>query len=267
MSRHRPLAAAAGLVLPVTLTGCSTPGSPSRTGPSAATPPTSTAQMSIADVAAQLAPSVVTVLTDNDTGSGVVYRTDGYITTNEHVVRGANAVTLAFADATQDPARVVAAGPISDIAPVQAQRRNLPAARFANALPRVGDTSVAIGSPLGLSNTVAAGIVSAPGRAIPGSANAGNQALVDLIQTATAISPGSSGVLVTAVAPNGPAAQAKITPGSVIQQLAGTPTPTVEDFLRVLRQHGPGQRVNVALIPAGQRSPRTVDLVLVDRPR
>jgi S1-C subfamily serine protease len=93
---------------------------------------------------------VVTVLTADGNGSGVVYRGDGHIITNEHVVRGATAVTLVFADATRGPARVIATDPITDIAVLQAERRTLPPARFATALPRAGDTAIAVGSPLGL---------------------------------------------------------------------------------------------------------------------
>jgi hypothetical protein len=91
--------------------------------------------------------------------------------------------------------RLVAADPITDIAVLQAGRSGPPVARFATALPQVGQSVITVGSPLGFTKTVSAGIVSGLGRAIPGAAAAGNQALVDLIQTDAAISPDNSGAL------------------------------------------------------------------------
>jgi putative serine protease PepD len=68
------------------------------------------------------------------------------------------------------------------------------------------------------------------------------------------------------VTPNGPAARAGITAGSVVQQLGGTPTPTVEVFLSALRRFGPGERAVLTLVPAGKQTAQTVSLVLADRP-
>jgi S1-C subfamily serine protease len=90
------------------------------------------------------------------------------------------------------PAELVASTPLLDLAVLRAEREDLPAATFATELPRVGELAIAMGSPLGLEQTVTAGIVSALGRGIPGSAQS-TQALVDLIQTDAAISPGNSG--------------------------------------------------------------------------
>jgi serine protease DegQ len=75
---------------------------------------------------------------------------------------------------------------------VQADRKGLPAAKFATRLPRVGEPAVVIGSPLGFENTATAGIISGLHRQIPGSAQS-SQSLVDLIQTDAPISPGNSG--------------------------------------------------------------------------
>ncbi|WP_210480777.1 S1C family serine protease [Naasia sp. SYSU D00948] len=136
--------------------------------------------------------SVVTIFTRSGVGSGVVYSEDGLIITNEHVIRGSESVEVAFADGDRVAGIVVAADPVSDLALVRADRTDLPAAEFQTELPEVGELAVVIGSPLGFENTVTAGIISALHRQIPGSASS-SQALVDLIQTDAAISPGNSG--------------------------------------------------------------------------
>ena len=146
----------------------------------------------IPDIVEEVEPSVVTVLSDSGLGSGVVYAEDGIIVTNAHVVEGAERLRVGFADGTQVPAELVASTPLLDLAVLRAERDDLPAATFAAELPRVGELAIAMGSPLGLEQTVTAGIVSALGRGIPGSAQS-TQALVDLIQTDAAISPGNSG--------------------------------------------------------------------------
>ncbi|MDQ4138607.1 MAG: trypsin-like peptidase domain-containing protein [Actinomycetota bacterium] len=148
--------------------------------------------LSIPDLVDAVEPSVVTIFTDGGLGSGVVYTAEGVIITNEHVVRGATQVEVAFADGQRVGGTVLATDPIVDIAVVEADRSDLPAAEFATELPEVGEAAVVIGSPLGFENTVTSGIISALHREIPGSASTG-QSLVDLIQTDAAISPGNSG--------------------------------------------------------------------------
>jgi S1-C subfamily serine protease len=137
-------------------------------------------------------PSVVTIFTDGGLGSGVIYSADGLVLTNEHVVRDSTKVEVAFADGQRVDGTVKATDPISDLALVQADRRDLPAAQFETRLPRVGELAVVIGSPLGFENTATSGIISGVHRQIPGSASS-SQSLVDLIQTDAAISPGNSG--------------------------------------------------------------------------
>ncbi|WP_347060600.1 trypsin-like peptidase domain-containing protein [Blastococcus sp. HT6-30] len=146
----------------------------------------------VPEVAARLQPSVVTILTAGGSGSGVVYDADGLIVTNEHVVRGATAVEVAFADGQRVAGTVLATDVVTDLALVEADRTGLPEARFQPGLPRIGELAIVIGSPLGFESTVTAGIISGLHREIPGSARQ-SQALVDLIQTDAAISPGNSG--------------------------------------------------------------------------
>ena len=165
-------------------TGVSTTASTSPpAGAAGAAPPT----IDIPAVVRQVEPSVVTVLTDNGVGSGIVYKDDGTIISNAHVVAGARQFTLAFADGQRVAGRVRASDDIADVAVLQAARQQLTAATFQQALPQVGESVVAIGSPLGFEATVTSGIVSGLHRRIPGTP------LTDLIQTDAAISPGNSG--------------------------------------------------------------------------
>jgi serine protease Do len=164
----------------------------------------------VARVAAAVSPSVVQVNVEvsqqtplgtqrgEGLGSGVIYREDGHIITNDHVLRGASDVEVAFADGSTEPAEVVGADPNSEIAVLKVDRDGLPAATFkTDEPPIVGQLAVAIGSPAGFEATVTAGIVSAVGREFPEELTRGDNqaaaALSDLIQTDAAISPGNSG--------------------------------------------------------------------------
>lgn len=144
-------------------------------------------------------PSVVTILVGESLGSGVIYKRDGIIVTNEHVIRSASdkKVKVAFADGQQIPGQVQAADRISDIAIVKVDRDDLPAARFQKKLPQVGSLAIAIGSPLGFENSVTVGVISGLNRTLPvtGEQKSGEEKYpaVDVIQTDAAISPGNSG--------------------------------------------------------------------------
>ena len=161
----------------------------------------------VARVASVLSPSVVQINVSGieqtpfgaqkqeGLGSGVIYRSDGYIITNNHVVEGSRDVEVAFADGTTERGEVVGTDPTTDIALVSVDRNDLPAADFASGDPIVGQTAVAVGSPSGFESTVTSGIISGTGREVPAEYTGGTQApsLVDLIQTDAAISPGNSG--------------------------------------------------------------------------
>ena len=163
----------------------------------------------VARVAAAVSPSVVQVNVEvsrqtpfgtqrgEGLGSGVIYREDGHVITNAHVIDGASEVDIAFADGSTEPAEVVGSDPNSEIAVLKVNRNDLPAATFASDEPPiVGQMAVAIGSPAGFEATVTLGIVSAVGREFPRELVGDEQAasaLVDLIQTDAAISPGNSG--------------------------------------------------------------------------
>jgi S1-C subfamily serine protease len=160
----------------------------------------------VARVAAQVAPSVVQVNVQavqetpfgaqegEGVGSGVIYRRDGFVITNNHVVQGASEVNIAFADGTTEQGEVVGTDPATDLAVVRVDRRGLPAASFRESADLVvGQLAVAIGSPSGFQSTVTSGVISGLSRDLPPELTRGDTSLVDLIQTDAAISPGSSG--------------------------------------------------------------------------
>jgi serine protease Do len=150
----------------------------------------------VARVASQVGPSVVQVNVEDGVGSGVIYRNDGYIITNNHVVEGAGDVSVAFADGTTEPAEVVGRDPDTEIAVIRVDRNDLPAASFKESEDLVvGQLAVAIGSPSGFEATVTSGVISGLGREFPAELTGGvlERSLVDLIQTDAAISPGNSG--------------------------------------------------------------------------
>lgn len=136
-------------------------------------------------------PSVVSVVTDAGQGSGVVYDAEGDVITNHHVVAGAQRIAIVLANGDEVPAKLRASTDRYDIAVLEVEREGLPAATFARELPQVGELALAIGNPVGFENSVTQGIVSGLNREIP--AGGSTPALVDLIQTDAAISPGNSG--------------------------------------------------------------------------
>ncbi|MFN3619124.1 trypsin-like peptidase domain-containing protein [Sphingorhabdus sp.] len=176
------------------------------------------APSSFADLAAQLQPAVVNIATRQKVqvatsfnpftgerrpvtqeqasgGSGFLISSDGYIVTNNHVVAGGPAgdavdrVTVTLFDGKEYQAEIVGRDPSSDIALLKIRATGLPFVKMADSKQsRVGDWVIAIGNPLGLGNTVTAGIISALQRNI-GAGGAYDR----FIQTDTAINPGNSG--------------------------------------------------------------------------
>lgn len=264
--RHvrRPLwnaALAAGTVVLVLLGAACTNGDGDASPETTATTPTTTSSgqpasargsfADIPDVVAAVEPSIVAVVTNSGQGSGVVWSADGVVVTNHHVVAGASAVELAFADGQRSPARVTATDPQTDLAVLRTDRRNLPAATFADALPRVGELAIAIGNPLGFENTVTAGIISGLGRSIPGAAQQA-PALVELIQTDAAISPGNSGgALVDGDGEVVGINVAYIPPALGAESLGfAIPAPTVRDVVTELLERGSVRQAYLGVRPA-----------------
>ncbi len=129
-------------------------------------------------------------------GSGFVFRPNGYIMTNNHVVEDASRVTVRFSDGREMAARVVGRDPDTDIAVVKVDASGLPVLDYGNSdATDVGDWVVALGFPLTLRNsaTVTAGIISAKGRSLGILRQNNDQALEHDIQTDAAINKGNSG--------------------------------------------------------------------------
>lgn len=124
-------------------------------------------------------------------GTGIVAREDGYLVTNNHVVEGATSIKVRLSDESEYDATVVGTDPETDLAVVKIDISGLTPARFGNSDEiEIGDWVLALGSPLGLEQTMTAGIVSAKGRNL---GRALDITFQDFIQTDCAINPGNSG--------------------------------------------------------------------------
>lgn len=124
-------------------------------------------------------------------GSGVIFKSDGYIVTNNHVVEGAKEIIVSLADGRSMQGKVIGADAMTDLAVVKVEAKDLPTAVFGDSdQVVVGEPAIAIGNPLGLEfqGSVTAGVISALNRTLESS----NKPL-KLIQTDAAISPGNSG--------------------------------------------------------------------------
>ncbi|BBH64599.1 hypothetical protein ACTI_12840 [Actinoplanes sp. OR16] len=171
---------------------------------------------SLAEIAAAVQDSVVSITTGSGEGSGVVVSADGYIVTNNHVVSTAqgDTVNIIFADGTKATATIVGTDERTDLAVVKASGvSGLKAAKFGDSSQsQVGDTVLALGSPLGLEGSVTAGIISAKDRTIQSGGeeeqetpqdpfggsqqqqqSSGTQTMTGLLQTDAPINPGNSG--------------------------------------------------------------------------
>jgi putative serine protease PepD len=174
-----------------------------------------------AGIAAKVLPSVVSINVtgssssgESDTGSGIILQSDGYILTNNHVVAaavGGGSVSVTFNDGSNTSAKIIGTDPLDDLAVIKVTKSGLSPATLGNSADiQVGDPVLAIGSPLGLTGTVTAGIVSALNRPVEtqseseqpsnpfglgsgSTANPDTNPIIDAIQTDAAINPGNSG--------------------------------------------------------------------------
>jgi S1-C subfamily serine protease len=194
-----------------------TPTTPAAAVPSAtpgAVPANTTSTVETIDLTEMIAtvtPSVVTITADGvsargfmgneipttGVGSGVILTSDGYILTNKHVIEGSQSLTVKLSDGTEFPATVVRISDETDLALIKGEATGLQAATIGDSSAiKVGQTAVAIGSPLGtFTETVTRGIVSALGRTITvqDETTGRPETLTGLIQTDAAINPGNSG--------------------------------------------------------------------------
>jgi S1-C subfamily serine protease len=156
----------------------------------------------VSGVAERLTPSVAHLAVSRRTrrgraegaGSGVAISSDGYMLTSAHVVAGGQGLSASFSDGRELSGKVAGADPLSDLAVVRVDGRDLTPAQLGDADDlRVGQLVVAIGSPMGLAGTVTAGVVSALGRSLPTSSGSAGRLVENVIQTDAALNPGNSG--------------------------------------------------------------------------
>ncbi|MHC4872796.1 MAG: trypsin-like peptidase domain-containing protein [Planctomycetota bacterium] len=151
------------------------------------------------EIAKSIAPAVVHIRSDisqkiRSMGSGVITDKDGYILTSYHVVRNATKIIITLADRREYQAEMIAFDPLTDMAMLKIDAENIRAAELGNSnTAEVGDWVLAIGSPLGLQQTVTAGIISATGRDLTGEKDDPFVGYHNFIQTDAAIYEGNSG--------------------------------------------------------------------------
>lgn len=197
----------------------------------------------------RLQPAVVTVLVGEGGGSGVIWDDQGRIVTNHHVIEGATSLRVVLATGERLPANIIATDPQTDLAVIQVDHGGLKPAEFADALPQVGELAIAIGSPLGFENSVTAGIISGLHRSVPSGGT--TPALVDLVQTDAAISPGNSGgALIDSRGRVVGINVAYIPPtGGAVSIGFAVPSPTVETVVRQLIESGRAQHAYLGVEP------------------
>lgn len=135
-------------------------------------------------------------------GSGVIISADGYIVTNNHVIKGSNKIEVILNNQKSYVAELIGTDPNTDIALIKIEEKGLPFIKFVDSdIINVGDWVLAVGNPFGLNSTVTAGIVSAKGRSIDILRKNSSSPIESFIQTDAAINPGNSGGAL--VNPNG----------------------------------------------------------------
>jgi serine protease Do len=147
----------------------------------------------VSAVAKMLTPHVASVTMRRGSGSAVVFTEQGHLLTNAHVVGSATHGEATYSDGEESQFRVIGADPLSDLAVLRAADAPSPATLGDADELVVGQLVVAVGSPLGLSGSVTAGVVSALGRSLPVRQGQAARVIEDVIQTDAALNPGNSG--------------------------------------------------------------------------
>jgi S1-C subfamily serine protease len=168
-------------------------GAPAGAAAQAATPrptPTSTAGLTVPGIYQRVAPSVVIVRTSHELGTGVIVADNGTILTANHVVAGGGTIIVTFADGTTASAAVAGANPKLDIAALApAKLPQVVVSATLGGRANVGAPVVAVGNPLGLIDSVSAGVISGLDR----TADTDHGTFSGLIQFDASVNPGSSG--------------------------------------------------------------------------
>ena len=227
------------------------------------------------------------------TGSGVIISTDGYIVTNNHVVDGADELTVTLNDNKEYSARIIGADKTTDLALIKIDGKNLPAITIANSDDiKIGEWVLAVGNPLGLNNTVTAGIVSAKARslgsgygfAIPTTIM--NKVVEDLKKYGTVqrawigVQGGNvkdyvdsqkdqgkevdlgtmEGVYVSKVLEDGAAADAGIADGDVITAVNGEKVTKMAELQEIIARKRPGDKISITYLHNKKEVTKTVTL-------
>lgn len=157
---------------------------------------------SVAGIAQRVLPSVVSIATESNagggTGSGFIIDSGGMILTNNHVVDdvalNGGVIRVTLNNGEKYDGRIVGRDAPYDLAVIKIAATNLPALQFGDSdKVAVGDSVIAIGSPLGLSGTVTLGIISAKNRAVTAGTGGSESSFINALQTDAAINPGNSG--------------------------------------------------------------------------
>jgi len=157
---------------------------------------------SVAGIAQRVLPSVVSIstrtLNGGATGSGFIIDSNGYILTNNHVISEAaqsgGSIQVSLNDGSNYSAKVVGRDSSYDLAVLKITATGLKALQFGDSDKiAVGDSVIAIGSPLGLAGTVTTGIISAKNRAVTAGESNSESSFINALQTDAAINPGNSG--------------------------------------------------------------------------
>ena len=168
-------------------------------GPRAtATLPATDLQQQVIAVIQRVQPSVVAITSQGSQGEGVgageIVTSDGYIVTNDHVVRGFERFSVTLSTGQTIAAQLVGEVPQEDLALLKIARTQLPAIRFGDSnQAQVGQFVIALGSPFGLDRSATFGIISALNRSVTESPNGPAERLAGLIQMSAPIYPGNSG--------------------------------------------------------------------------
>lgn len=153
-------------------------------------------QEAVVQAANKILPSVVNIEVQLNAlggaiGSGVIYRPDGYIVTNNHVVEGAASIKVSLKDGKTFDAKIIGRDADTDLAVIKINASGLPAATLGSSGDLVvGELAVACGSPEGFESSITSGVISALNRNVAGGQGA---PLINVIQTDAAINPGNSG--------------------------------------------------------------------------
>lgn len=192
MIAHHAIRSAALLALLLLLACADAPAPPRADQEPRIAAPAAAAELGIGektviDIVQRVSPAVVGVRTPNGQGSGVLIRADGLILTNAHVVGGSRVVLISLANGTETEGNVLGIARTVDIAVIDIDGDDLPTASLGDSdVLQVGQSTIAIGNPIGLDRTVTTGVLSAMNRTL-------GLGYEELIQTDAAINPGNSG--------------------------------------------------------------------------